>query len=91
MSMTKREKLQVLVEQTLREVGNHDARGCELRPVTGWYRSSPWADTYRFEGTVWVNGYTKNVVGWSTMTKCLKQGITIDWEDGQYEVDPKPS
>jgi hypothetical protein len=57
----------------------------DLRPAKGYWRSSPFADCYRWEALLKKkNGLELNYGCWEPMTKCVKQGIEID--DVEKEV-----
>jgi hypothetical protein len=47
-----------------------------LRPAAGWYRTSPQADCFRWEGSGEIDGLTVGVYlyGVTTMTQIIKSG-----------------
>lgn len=56
-----------------------EAEGYEvhaLRPATGFWRSSPHADCYRWEAQV-TKGHQFSMGSWDTMTECAKMGIVV--------------
>ncbi len=60
-------------------------RSCS--PALGHWRSSPYADVYRWEFTGELNGVTVCGGCWETMTKCAKLGKLV-WEAKEGEVWP---
>lgn len=89
MKQTKREKLQDLIEAELRTLGHKDVKHCDLKPATGHWRSSPYADVFRFEGTVKIDGRLHTVVSWDTMTDLCKSGVAISFDGMDVEVHRK--
>lgn len=60
----------------------------KLYAAQGYWRSSIYADVYRWEGHGKANGWSKLPVGmevsfhsWETMTTCVRQGIIIEPDD----------
>lgn len=55
----------------------------EIYPVTGWYRTSKYADVQRWEATVrWTqfggaNGPLGSIGSWDTMTDCIQFGVEL--------------
>lgn len=66
----------------------------DIREARGYYRSSPYSETYRWEayalmGTAKIAGYEAQtppetfqilLASWDTMTACVRQGIRLDYE-----------
>jgi len=48
-----------------------------LIPAAGHYRSSPYADVYRWEGFGTKDGQQVSFCSWDTMTACAR-GITVE-------------
>lgn len=58
-------------------------------PATGYWRTSIYADVYRWEFTGTIDGVTVCGGCWETMTKCAKSGGLI-WNPKEGEVWPVP-
>lgn len=60
----------------------------DVKPASGWYRSSPYADVYRWEiHLIQPSGGIRRWLGcWQTLTEFVplarKNGINVDWEGG---------
>lgn len=59
-----------------------------IYPTTGWYRTSRYADCYRWEGwgktRALLNlpvGFDVHIYSWDTMTACARQGIELYQSD----------
>lgn len=71
--MTTRERL----VKMLAEAGYLDA---QIHPATGYWRSSPYADVYRWEGNCARPGAPNlrvPIASWDTMTACVRRGFTV--------------
>lgn len=78
MRETKREKVERLVLEALNALGVH-ALYVNLYPAVGHWRSSPYADVYRFEGSAYIDRDMSHTVdSWNTMTDCARYGITME-------------
>lgn len=56
-------------------------------PAVGHWRTSPYADVYRWEFTGTLNGVTVCAGCWETMTKCAKIG-KLEYSAKEGEVWP---
>ena len=70
----------------------------QVAAVQGHYRTSPYADTLRWEGFARraADGIRMHIYSWETMTKCVRQGIKVSERDkgtagSGYEIWPKPT
>jgi len=75
MAKTTSEKLVELLEQC----GFSDV---SIHPARGHYRTSKYADVYRWEGFAKKNGADVTICSWETMTECVQHGIIIGAGDG---------
>lgn len=55
----------------------------EIAPAMGHYRSSPYADVHRWDGSAIKAGdhVLSTVYSWDTMTACVKYGIEVSERD----------
>ncbi len=60
----------------------------EFYPARGHYRSSPYADCFRWEafGHAVGGGPSVYFTSWETMTKCAKRGIVLTKDDSTIDV-----
>lgn len=71
------------------------AEGFDVRPedivdAKGHWRTSPYADVYRWEATAKINGHICSIDSWDTMTDCIK-GFTVEEEHPwSYMVHARP-
>ncbi len=66
----------------------------DLQPAQGHWRTSPYADVYRWEGYIHIDDRygAQHLVCWDTMTECAKRGVTVEWDQSimAWEVDALP-
>ena len=63
----------------------------KLSPAEGYWRSSPFADTYRWEGRCREGVLLRCIYSWDTMTQCVKMGIRIERDEKDLLVWAKDS
>ena len=67
-----------------------DAKPHQLWPAQGHWRTDVRADVYRWEGQGTKDGHVVLLCCWDTMTKCVRNGITVTHERGwSYEIHAK--
>ena len=84
--MKKSERLVKLLEDALRLEGI-EPFAVTIYAATGFYRTSPWADGYRWTGH--CNNYLYSFDGVSRMTDCCRYGIKMEQEGTNFEVYAK--
>lgn len=54
----------------------------DLQPARGHWRTSPYADVYRWEAYIHLEDvpHTVHLVSWDTMTECVKRGVEVEWD-----------
>lgn len=70
---------QRLAEMLTKELGARVAPD-DFAPVTGYWRSSPYADCMRWDGFVTIEGVPRSIGSWDTMKDCVRHGFTISRE-----------